>query len=58
MIRNQLRCLTAIDEGVGRIVKTLEESKQLDQTLFVFTSDNGYFWGEHHLGDKRWAYDG
>src|SRR5437660_6917975 len=57
LIRNQLRCLTAIDEGVGRILKTLEETGQLDNTLVVFTSDNGYFWGEHHLGDKRWAYE-
>jgi arylsulfatase A-like enzyme len=57
LIRNQLRCLTAIDEGVGRILKTLEEAGQLDNTFIVFTSDNGYFWGEHHLGDKRWAYE-
>ena len=57
LIRNQLRCLTAIDEGVGRILKALEETGQLDNTLVVFTSDNGYFWGEHHLGDKRWAYE-
>ena len=57
LIRNQLRCLTAIDEGIGRILKTLEETGQLDNTLVVFTSDNGYFWGEHHLGDKRWAYE-
>jgi arylsulfatase A-like enzyme len=57
LIKNQLRCLTAIDEGVGRLLKTLEETKQLDNTFLVFTSDNGYFWGEHHLGDKRWAYE-
>ena len=57
LIRNQLRCLTAIDEGVGKIWKALEETKQLDNTFFVFTSDNGYFWGEHRLGDKRWAYE-
>jgi len=57
LVRNQLRCLTAIDEGAGRILKTLEDSRQLDNTLVVFTSDNGYFWGEHHLGDKRWAYE-
>ncbi len=57
LIKNQLRCLTAIDEGVGRLLKTLEETGQLDNTFLVFTSDNGYFWGEHHLGDKRWAYE-
>jgi N-acetylglucosamine-6-sulfatase len=56
-IRNQLRCLLAIDEGVGRIRRALEESGRLDSTAIVFTSDNGYFWGEHGLGDKRAAYE-
>jgi N-acetylglucosamine-6-sulfatase len=54
---NQLRCLAAIDEGVGELLKALEETKQLENTVFVFTSDNGFFWREHGLGDKRWAYD-
>jgi arylsulfatase A-like enzyme len=53
----QLQCLAAIDEGVGQILKALEETKQLDNTMIVFSSDNGYFWGEHGLGDKRWAYE-
>src|SRR5207248_10464771 len=58
LMRNQMRCLAAIDEGVGELLKALEEAKQLDNTVFVFTSDNGYFWGEHGgLGDKRWAYE-
>ncbi len=57
LIRNQLRCLTSIDEGLGTVLKTLDETKQLDNTVVVLTSDNGYFWGEHHLGDKRWAYE-
>ncbi|MBI3210351.1 MAG: sulfatase [Candidatus Solibacter usitatus] len=57
LILNQLRCLTSIDEGVGRIWKALEEIKALDNTLFIFTSDNGYFWSEHGLGDKRAAYE-
>lgn len=57
LIRNQIRCLQAVDEGVGQVLKTLQESNQLDNTLVIFTSDNGYFWGEHSLGDKRWAFD-
>jgi N-acetylglucosamine-6-sulfatase len=57
LILNQLRCLTAIDEGIGRIFKALEETRQIDNTLFIFTSDNGYFWSEHGLGDKRAAYE-
>lgn len=55
--RNQMRCMVSIDEGVGRMYAALEKSGQLDNTIFVFTSDNGYFWGEHGFGDKRWAYD-
>ncbi len=57
LVRNQLRCLTSIDEGVGRILKALEETEQLDNTIVIFTSDNGFFWGEHGVGDKRAAYE-
>jgi N-acetylglucosamine-6-sulfatase len=57
VIKNQLRCLTAVDEGVGQIIRALEDKKQLDNTVFIFTSDNGYLWGEHGLGDKRAAYE-
>jgi N-acetylglucosamine-6-sulfatase len=57
LIKNQLRCLTAVDEGVGQMFKALEETKQLDNTVFVFTSDNGYMWAEHCLSDKRPAYE-
>ncbi|MDZ4286350.1 MAG: sulfatase, partial [Prosthecobacter sp.] len=57
MIRNQLRCLIAVDEGIKRIFDALEQTKQLDQTMIVFTSDHGYFWGEHDLGGKHGPYD-
>jgi len=57
LIRNQLRALMAVEDGVGMIFKALEETGQLDNTMLVFTSDNGYFWGEHKLGDKRWSYE-
>jgi N-acetylglucosamine-6-sulfatase len=53
----QTQQLAAVDEGVGQILKALADSKQLDNTLIIFTSDNGYFWGEHRLGDKRAAYE-
>lgn len=57
VIRNQLRCLKSIDDGVGDILKALDETGQTANTLIVFTSDNGYFWGDHGLGDKRWAFE-
>lgn len=57
LIRNQIRCVQSIDEGVGKLLAALKDTAQLDNTVLVFTSDNGYFWGEHGLGDKRFAYE-
>ncbi len=56
-IRDQLRCLMAVDEGMKRIFDALESTKQLERTIIVFTSDHGYFWGEHGLGGKHGPYD-
>ncbi|NQT12000.1 MAG: sulfatase-like hydrolase/transferase, partial [Planctomycetes bacterium] len=56
-ILNRLRMLAAVDEGLGRMVKALEEGGQLDNTVLVFTSDHGYFNGEHGLSvERRLAY--
>lgn len=57
-IRNRLRMLAAADEGLGDILRVLEAQKQLDNTLIVFTSDEGYFYGEHGLSvERRLAYE-
>jgi N-acetylglucosamine-6-sulfatase len=56
-VKNQLRCMVAVDDGVRDILAALEKNGQLDNTMVVFTSDNGFFWGEHGLGDKRWPYE-
>ena len=56
-VRTQLRTLAAVDDGVGLLLKALENSGQLDNTLVIFTSDNGLFWGEHGLDSKRLAYE-
>ena len=57
-MRDQLRCLASVDEGVGLILAALERRGELDRTVILFTSDNGYLMGEHGLIDqKRWAYD-
>jgi N-acetylglucosamine-6-sulfatase len=52
-IRNRLRMLASADEGLGHMMQVLEEKKQLDNTLIVFTSDEGYFYGEHGLSEER-----
>ena len=53
----RLSLLSAVDEGVGYLLDTLAEEGVLDQTAIVFTSDNGFFFNEHGLHDKRWAYE-
>jgi N-acetylglucosamine-6-sulfatase len=47
--RQELESLLAVDEGVVRIVQALRDAGELDDTLIVFTSDNGFFHGEHRL---------
>ncbi|WPJ98220.1 sulfatase-like hydrolase/transferase [Coraliomargarita algicola] len=45
--------ITDIDEGMGRLFQSLEQSGQLDNTLIIFTSDNGLLYGEHGFAWKR-----
>jgi N-acetylglucosamine-6-sulfatase len=52
-VLNRLRMLSAVDEGVGELREALEEAGQLDNTLFIVTSDHGYFYGEHGLNVER-----
>lgn len=52
-----LETLTAVDESLGVVLKTLEEMGELDNTVIIYSSDNGYFMGEHGYWDKRIAYE-
>ncbi|MGH3370361.1 MAG: sulfatase/phosphatase domain-containing protein, partial [Nocardioidaceae bacterium] len=52
----QLRTLLAVDELIGRLMATLGDLRERERTLVFFLSDNGYFWGEHGLTDKRMPY--
>jgi N-acetylglucosamine-6-sulfatase len=56
-VRTYLATLLSVDESVGRIYAALKDSGQLDNTIVVFTSDNGFVLGEHGRVDKRTAYD-
>lgn len=51
------RCITAADDDLGRLLQALDELKLADNTMVVLASDNGYYLGEHGLGDKRSAYE-
>lgn len=56
-VRAYNRLVSAVDEGVGALLRALEESGQLDSTLIVFTSDQGFAWGEHGFAWKVGPYD-
>jgi N-acetylglucosamine-6-sulfatase len=57
-VRRRAEMLLAVDEGLGRIMDALEARGILDETLILFTSDNGYFFGEHGFSiERRMPYD-
>ncbi len=56
-IKAYLRCVASIDDNIGRVLDYLDESGLTDNTIVVYTSDQGYFLGEHGLFDKRFMYE-
>lgn len=55
--RNYMETVRAVDDSVGRVVETLKAAGQYENTLIVFTSDNGFLLGDHGLIDKRCFYE-
>jgi len=56
-LQDYLRCILSVDENVGRIMKYLDQHGLADNTVVVYTSDQGFFLGEHGLFDKRYMYE-
>ncbi|MCD0462365.1 sulfatase family protein [Roseiconus lacunae] len=56
-LKKFLRCVKGIDDNLGRILEYLESTGQLDNTLIVYTADQGFMLGEHDYQDKRWMYE-
>src|SRR6185295_8678706 len=54
---NYFRCISAADDNLGRLLKALDDLGLAGDTVVVFASDNGFYNGEHSLGDKRSCYD-
>jgi len=52
-----LRVVAAIDENVGRLLDYLDEAGLAEDTIVIYTSDQGYFLGEHDYMDKRWMFE-
>lgn len=57
MIHKYVRCGAAIDENVGRVLEYLEQEGIKDRTVIVYSSDQGYWLGQHEFYDKRLIYE-
>lgn len=57
LVRNYYRTLLSVDDNVGRVLEFLDTNDLAKNTVILFTSDNGFFLGEHGLYDKRLMYE-
>jgi len=56
-IRNYLRCVKGVDDSVGQLMAYLEEAGLADNTIVIYSSDQGFYLGDHGWYDKRWMYE-
>jgi arylsulfatase A-like enzyme len=56
-MEDYLRCVASVDDNVGRVTDWLRERGDLDDTLLMYTSDQGFFLGDHGWFDKRFMYE-
>ena len=56
-LKKFLRCVKGVDDNVGRLLDYLEESGQIENTVIIYTADQGFMLGEHDYIDKRWMYE-
>ncbi len=55
-MRDYLACIAGVDKGVGKVLDYLKESGLDENTVVIYTSDQGFYLGEHGWFDKRWMY--
>ncbi|MFM7058596.1 MAG: sulfatase [Planctomycetota bacterium] len=56
-MHDYLACVKAVDDSVGRMLQALDDAGETDNTIVVFSSDQGFFLGEHGWFDKRWIFE-
>jgi len=56
-VKNYLRCIDSVDENVGRVLDYLDENDLADNTIVIYSSDQGFYLGEHGWYDKRWMFE-
>ncbi len=55
--KRYLRLIESLDENIGRLLDYLDENGLTENTIVVYTSDNGFFLGDHGLQNKAWIYE-
>lgn len=55
--KEQILTLTSLDRAIGKLIDRLEDKGALDNTVIIFLSDNGKFWGEHRISSKNSFYE-
>jgi arylsulfatase A-like enzyme len=56
-IKDYLRCIDSVDENLGRVLQYLDETGLAKTTVVIYSSDQGFYLGEHGWFDKRWMYE-
>jgi N-acetylglucosamine-6-sulfatase len=56
-MKDYLRCIRALDEGIGRLLDTLDRTGLSENTIVIYASDQGFYLGEHGWYDKRWMFE-
>ncbi|MCP4645965.1 MAG: sulfatase-like hydrolase/transferase, partial [bacterium] len=56
-IKNYLRCVASVDDNIGRLLDYLDWAGLTENTLVIYSSDQGFYLGEHGMYDKRWMYE-
>lgn len=56
-MKKYLRCVKGVDDNLARLFAYLEQERIMDNTLIIYTGDQGFMLGEHDYMDKRWMYD-
>lgn len=56
-MKDYLKCIKSLDDNIGRVLDYLKENDMLENTIIIYTSDQGFYMGEHGWFDKRFMYE-
>ncbi|MDR1270234.1 MAG: sulfatase [Planctomycetaceae bacterium] len=56
-MKDYMSCVAGVDDNIGRMLKFLEDNNLAENTIVIYTSDQGFYLGEHGWFDKRFMYE-